>query len=194
MTRFALLPDAPPCFVTWNLLHARLNSHYKAQSYKKKQQKKIKTQEISLERTSSQQVSVNSTHKAIQIVGQRKAFYWQRIPKPSCVRKETVDIDVLVTSRSGDRRVMQSIRILSLFGIVWEEKRIFNRGAFLTNIFNQTFFTLWFDLRNHIAAGPQVRIQLFNIGDMFSSLQTSSTALASPYTKFLNKSWNQDGS
>ena len=42
-----------------------------------------------------------------------KAFYRQRMPESSCANKETVDIDILVTSRSGDRRIMQSIRITS---------------------------------------------------------------------------------
>ena len=37
----------------------------------------------------------------------------QRIPESSCVRKETVDIDILVTFRNGDRKIMQSIRITS---------------------------------------------------------------------------------
>ena len=31
------------------------------------------------------------------MISQRKAFYGHRIPEPSCVRKETVDIDILVT-------------------------------------------------------------------------------------------------
>ena len=42
---------------------------------------------------------------------QRKAFYRQNIPESSCARKETVDIDTLVTSRNGDRKIMQSIRM-----------------------------------------------------------------------------------
>ena len=46
-------------------------------------------------------------------MGQRKAFYRQRIPESSCARKETVDIDILATSRNGDRKIMQSIRIVS---------------------------------------------------------------------------------
>ena len=46
-------------------------------------------------------------------MGQRKAFYKQRIPESSCVRKETVDIDILVTSGNGGRKIMQSIRIMS---------------------------------------------------------------------------------
>ena len=58
-------------------------------------------------------MSVNSRLKATKIIGQRKAFYRQRIPESSYVRKETVDKDILVTSRKGDRKLMQSIRITS---------------------------------------------------------------------------------
>ena len=58
-------------------------------------------------------MSVNSGFKATKIIGQRKAFYRQRIPEFSCARKETVDIDILVTSRNGDRKIMQSIRMTS---------------------------------------------------------------------------------
>ena len=58
-------------------------------------------------------MSVNSRLKATKIIGQRKTFYWQRIPESSCVRKETVDIDILLTSKNGDRKIMQSIRITS---------------------------------------------------------------------------------
>ena len=49
-------------------------------------------------------MSVNSRLKAIKIKGQRKALYRQRIPEPSCARKETVDVDIqehLVTSRNS---------------------------------------------------------------------------------------------
>ena len=58
-------------------------------------------------------MSVNSALKATKIIGQRTAFYRQRIPEFSCARKETVDIEILVTSRNGDRKIMQSIRITS---------------------------------------------------------------------------------
>ena len=58
-------------------------------------------------------MSVNSRLKATKIIGQRKAFNRQRIPEFSCARKETVDIDILVTSRNGDRKIMQSMRIMS---------------------------------------------------------------------------------
>ena len=50
-------------------------------------------------------MSVNSRLKATYIKGQRKPFYRQRIPESSCAREETVDIDILVTSRNGDRNV-----------------------------------------------------------------------------------------
>ena len=58
-------------------------------------------------------MSVNSRLKATKIIGQRKAFYRQRIRESSCARKETVDIEILVTSTIGDRKIMQSIRITS---------------------------------------------------------------------------------
>ena len=38
--------------------------------------------------------------KMFKIKGQRKAFYRQRIPESSCARKETVDIDILITTVS----------------------------------------------------------------------------------------------
>ena len=58
-------------------------------------------------------MSVNSRIEATKIIGERKAFYRQRIPGSSCARKEIVGIDILVTSRNGDRKIMQSIRITS---------------------------------------------------------------------------------
>ena len=35
----------------------------------------------------------------------------QRIPEASCVSKKTIDIDILVTSGNGDRKIMQTNRI-----------------------------------------------------------------------------------
>ena len=58
-------------------------------------------------------MSVNSRLKATKIIGQKKVFYRQRIPESSCARKETVDIDILVTSRNSYRKIMQSMRITS---------------------------------------------------------------------------------
>ena len=56
---------------------------------------------------------VNSRLNAIKIIGQRNAFYGQKIPESSCERKETVDIDALVISRNSEAKIMQSIRIMS---------------------------------------------------------------------------------
>ena len=58
-------------------------------------------------------MSVDSRLKVTKIIGQRKAFYGQRIPESSFAREETVDIDILVPSRNGDRKIMQSIKITS---------------------------------------------------------------------------------
>ena len=58
-------------------------------------------------------MSAYSRLKATKIIGQRKAFHTQRTPESTCAWKETVDIDILVTSRKGDRKLMQSIRITS---------------------------------------------------------------------------------
>ena len=48
-------------------------------------------------------MSVNSGLQATKIISQRKVFHNQRIPELSCARKETVDIDILVTFTNGDR-------------------------------------------------------------------------------------------
>ena len=56
-------------------------------------------------------MSVNSRLKAPKVIGQRNVFYRYRISEISRARKETVDIGILVTSRNGDRKIMQSIQI-----------------------------------------------------------------------------------
>ena len=58
-------------------------------------------------------MSVNSRLKDTKIIGRRKAFYRQIIPESSYARKETVDIDIFLTSRNSDRKIMQPIRIAS---------------------------------------------------------------------------------
>ena len=42
---------------------------------------------------------------------QMKRFYRQRIPGSGCVRKETIYIDILVTSRNSDRKIKQFARL-----------------------------------------------------------------------------------
>ena len=56
-------------------------------------------------------MSVNYKLKTIEIIGERKAFYKQRSRESSFAKKETVDIDILITSRDDNRKIMKSIRI-----------------------------------------------------------------------------------
>ena len=55
-------------------------------------------------------MSVNYGLKATTSIGQTKAFYRQKVPESSCARKKSVDIDILVTSRDCNRKIMQSTR------------------------------------------------------------------------------------
>ena len=41
----------------------------------------------------------------------RKSFYRQRIQQFSCTKKDTFDIDIRKTARSGDRTIMQPVKI-----------------------------------------------------------------------------------
>ena len=85
-----------------------------AWSYNKKKHKKIWGHGKSIQKEPAvKKMFVNAILKATKIIGQTKAFYRQRIPESSCARKETVDIDILVKSRNGHRKIMQSIRITS---------------------------------------------------------------------------------
>ena len=49
----------------------------------------------------------------MQVIDQWKAFYRQRILESSCAKKETIDIENLVMSRTGDRKIRESIRTTS---------------------------------------------------------------------------------
>ena len=57
-------------------------------------------------------MSVNSRLRVTKIIGQRKTFYRQRIPESSGARKETVDIDILATSRNGDRETNFELQLM----------------------------------------------------------------------------------
>ena len=59
-------------------------------------------------------MSLNSGLKVTKIISQRKAYYRQRIAEFSRARKETVDIDIVVTSRNVHRKIMQSITVTSI--------------------------------------------------------------------------------
>ena len=87
-------------FFNWDSLHTRLNSHYKAWSYKQKKDKKRKE-----ESRAKRCLPIRSLAKGKHSIG--------REFQSSCARKEMVDIDVLETSRKSNRKIMQSIRITS---------------------------------------------------------------------------------
>ena len=60
------------------------------------------TRKISTKRLSIQEISLDRNFSLW------KAFYRQRIPGSSCARTETVDIDILVSSRDGERKIIHS--------------------------------------------------------------------------------------
>ena len=78
-------------------------------------------------------MSVNSRLKATKIRGQREALDRQRIAESSCARKETVDIDILVTSRKGVR--LEGVQNLKL--------GLWNFGGFETLINTMTCCKSW---------------------------------------------------
>ena len=56
-------------------------------------------------------MSINPRLTAILCL--RKAFSKQIIPESSCSSKENVDIGILITSRTSERKITQPIRITS---------------------------------------------------------------------------------
>ena len=56
-----------------------------------------------------EKICQSSRLQTILIKGKKEVFYRQGITKPSCTKKETVNIDIPVTSRNGERKIMQSI-------------------------------------------------------------------------------------
>ena len=50
----------------------------------------------------TKKMSINTRLKATIVIGQRKALYRQIIQQSSYMRRETVDIDILITSRNGN--------------------------------------------------------------------------------------------
>ena len=65
---------------------------------RKRSTKRFKDTENLFRKNRQLKMSVNSSVKVAKIIGQRKAFYRQRIPESSYARNETVDIDILVAS------------------------------------------------------------------------------------------------
>ena len=69
--------------------------------------------EFCLERAQIKMVTFSSRLKGIQIIGQGNTLWRSKISQSSSARKETIDIDILVMSRNGDRKIMHPIKIIS---------------------------------------------------------------------------------
>ena len=107
-------------------------------------------------------MSVNSGLKATKIIGQKKAFYRQRIPEFSCARKETVDIDILVTSRNGDRKILQSTRITSRppsRKSKWNQLSQFLKNIYQSNTYRKDLSWPHFDNEPRVQEKQQVKDQ-----------------------------------
>ena len=95
----------------WDSLYARLTNHCTKLQKKRLKYKKIKASKKSVKREPTDEKCLLIL--AIYIRGQGKPLYGQRVPESSCEMKETVDIDILITSMNGNKKIMQSIRIMS---------------------------------------------------------------------------------
>ena len=91
-------------FLNWDSLHARLNSHYKAWGYKKMKHKKMKPYRKSHQKepTVNRYLLILDLMPTRLQVKEKHSRYRPRIPESSCAKKETVNIDILVTSWNGD--------------------------------------------------------------------------------------------
>ena len=71
---------------------------------RKRSTKRLKNTENLFRKNRQLKMYVNSSLKVAKIIRKRKAFYRQRITESSYARNETVDIDILVTSRNYDKK------------------------------------------------------------------------------------------
>ena len=82
----------------------------------------------------------------------------QRIPSSSCEGKETVEIDILVTPRNGDRKIMQSIRITSRPSLKKKEVKPVepvHKNIYQSNTYRQDLSWLHFDDEGSREAGTE---------------------------------------
>ena len=110
------------------------------------------------------------------IIGQNKAFCRQRSPEPGCARKKTVDIEILVTSRNLDRKIMQSITITSRSCL--RKKDVELVEPVLKNIYQSN--TCWKDLSwPHFDDEPRVQEKL-QVNDQQSCIFVFVACLTDP--------------
>ena len=89
------------------------NSHYEASNYEKKKCRKIEAHRKFTQKKPAVKkwllildLKLYLDHRSKEIIP-----YRQITPEYSCARKETVDIDILVTSKNGKVKHIQSIRL-----------------------------------------------------------------------------------
>ena len=58
------------------------------------------------------------------MISQQIIFCWKQISDTRCVRKEIVEIDILLKSINGQRKILQSIRIRSRYSVIVNEEPI----------------------------------------------------------------------
>ena len=122
-------------FLKCYLLHARLNSHNEAWSYRKRKRKRL--------RANKKTVLTESKDERCQKILHAKNLEF------SCVRKETVEIDILITSRDGDRKIMQSIRITN--GTPSENEEAEPVQQVQMNSYSDVFITCMLSIVHHPA-------------------------------------------
>ena len=97
-------------------------------------------------------------------MGQRKAFYRHIIPESSCAGKGTVGIDIHVTSRKGDRKIMKPIRITSRPLLrIWKWNQLSQFRWHLPNTYRKDLSWLHFDNEPRVWQSLQVKDQQSHI-------------------------------
>ena len=93
-------------------------------------------------------------------MGQRKAFYRHIIPESSCAGKGTVGVDIHVTSRKGDRKIMKPIRIKSRPLLrIWKWNQLSQFRWHLPNTYRKDLSWLHFDNEPRVRQSLQVKDQ-----------------------------------
>ena len=122
-------------------------------------------------------MSVNSRCKATEIMCQTKTFYQQRIPESSCSRKITVDIDILVKSRNGDRKILQSLKnneCPSLMNREVKPVEPVKMNIYQSNTYRKNLSCLHFDNEPSVQEKQQVEDQQYLLHISFCSLSNNS--------------------
>ena len=84
-----------------------------------------KNRQKSIEQLTVRSLKINSKSE-VYIVIQKKAFSLKRIPECTCNKKETAKTNIFTILRNGDRKIMQSTRIMSKLPAIMRRNRWIN--------------------------------------------------------------------